>query len=87
MKVSVSTLAIATLLAVGGAAVAQGQANVATPGRAPTATASQGPATVAQADAFVAAAEKELAEFSVRNAQAQWVNSTYITEDTDALAA
>ena len=44
-------------------------------------------ATVAEADAFVARAERELAEFSVLNARAQWVNSTYITPDTDALAA
>ena len=43
--------------------------------------------TAAEADAFVARAERELAEFSVLNARAQWVNSTYITPDTDALAA
>ncbi|HEX9932772.1 MAG TPA: M2 family metallopeptidase [Allosphingosinicella sp.] len=45
------------------------------------------PATAAEADAFIARAERELAEFSVLNNRAQWVNSTYITEDTDALAA
>jgi peptidyl-dipeptidase A len=44
-------------------------------------------ASVAQADAFVAQAEKELADFSVLANRAQWVNSTYITEDTDAIAA
>ena len=43
--------------------------------------------TPAQADAFVAAAEKELAETSVEIAQISWVNATYITDDTDALAA
>ncbi len=43
--------------------------------------------TVAQADAFVAAAEKELAASSVAVAQISWVNATYITDDTDALAA
>src|SRR5688500_14276457 len=47
----------------------------------------QGTPTAAEADAFVARAERELAEFSVLNARAQWVNSTYITPDTDALAA
>jgi peptidyl-dipeptidase A len=43
--------------------------------------------TPAAADAFVAQAEKELREFSLISARAQWVNATYITEDTDALAA
>ena len=43
--------------------------------------------TPAEADAFVAAAEKELADFSIFNAQTQWINNTYITEDTDAVAA
>ncbi|MDB5712630.1 MAG: peptidase family protein [Sphingomonadales bacterium] len=44
-------------------------------------------ATVANADAFVAAAEKESADFSVFNAQVSWINNTYITDDTDAVAA
>jgi len=43
--------------------------------------------TTAEADAFVAAAEKELGDFSIFNAQVQWVNNTYIIEDTDAIAA
>jgi peptidyl-dipeptidase A len=42
---------------------------------------------VAQAEAFVAQAEKELAAHSVLASRAEWVNRTYITEDTDALAA
>ena len=42
---------------------------------------------VAEADAFVAQAEKELGDFSVLSSRAQWINSTYITDDTDALAA
>jgi peptidyl-dipeptidase A len=36
---------------------------------------------------FVARAEKELAELTVIGARASWVNATYITDDTDALAA
>jgi len=44
-------------------------------------------AGAAEADALVAQAEKTLAEFSVLASRAQWVNSTYITEDTDAIAA
>ncbi|MFN3676445.1 MAG: M2 family metallopeptidase [Sphingomonas pseudosanguinis] len=47
----------------------------------------QAPATVASADAFVAEAEKTLAEKSVPAQQIAWVNATYITDDTDALAA
>ena len=45
------------------------------------------PATAAEAVAFVARAEKELGEFSLISSKAAWVNSTYITDDTDALAA
>jgi peptidyl-dipeptidase A len=55
----------------GGAAVAQ---NAAAPSKA-------------DADAFVAKAEKELAEFGVESARVGWINNTYITDDTDALSA
>ena len=41
----------------------------------------------AAADAFITQAEKELAELSILTNRAQWINSTYITDDTDALAA
>ena len=41
----------------------------------------------AMADAFIAQAEKELGAHSVLSSRAEWVNSTYLTEDTDALAA
>ncbi|MFS0770989.1 M2 family metallopeptidase [Sphingomonas sp. 1P08PE] len=43
--------------------------------------------TTAEADAFVADAEKQLATVSLPNNQINWVNATYITDDTDALAA
>jgi peptidyl-dipeptidase A len=43
--------------------------------------------TKAEADAFVARAEKELADFGVEAARIAWVNNTYITDDTDALSA
>jgi len=36
---------------------------------------------------FIAEVEKDLAEFNVIGARAAWVNATYITDDTDALAA
>jgi peptidyl-dipeptidase A len=40
-----------------------------------------------EADAFVLQAEKELADLSVLTNRAQWINVTYINDDTDALAA
>ncbi|OYY90614.1 MAG: peptidyl-dipeptidase [Sphingomonas sp. 28-66-16] len=43
--------------------------------------------TPADADAFVADAEKQLFDFSIDASRVAWVNATYITDDTDALAA
>lgn len=43
--------------------------------------------TAAQADKFVADAEKAFFDFSIYNGQVQWINNTYITDDTDAVAA
>ncbi|MES2021971.1 MAG: M2 family metallopeptidase [Pseudomonadota bacterium] len=57
----------------------------ASPAPAPAATTAA--PTAAEADAFVARAEKELAEFSTPAQQAAWINATYITDDTDAIAA
>lgn len=45
------------------------------------------PVTVAQADAFVRQAEKDLFALSEYVQRAAWVNATYITDDTDWLAA
>ncbi len=45
------------------------------------------PPTAADADAFVADAERQLREDSVHAARISWVNATYITQDTDAIAA
>ncbi|CAN5132236.1 M2 family metallopeptidase [soil metagenome] len=45
------------------------------------------PTTAADVAKFVADAEKESLDFSVDNARVAWVNATYITDDTDALAA
>jgi peptidyl-dipeptidase A len=41
----------------------------------------------AEADAWVAGVEKEAAAMSVDASRVSWVNATYITDDTDALAA
>ena len=43
--------------------------------------------TAREAQAFVADAERELAEFSLIASRAGWVNLTHITDDTNALAA
>lgn len=72
--VSLAALAISTL-SVPTVALAQA---------APAAVASP---TVAEAEAFLAKAEKDLFDFSVEGAKVAWINSTYITDDTDALAA
>ena len=44
-------------------------------------------ATAGDADKFVAKAEKELADISIDANRAGWINATYITDDTDAMAA
>ncbi len=89
MKSNVSFLALAVssaLLASCATATADGvDTGVST--TAPAASARRGSPTAAEADAFVARAERELSEFSTINNRAQWVNATYITEDSDALAA
>jgi peptidyl-dipeptidase A len=78
MKLLVSVSLAA--LAITGAAATPAIAQAAVP------TASATP-TAAEADAFIAAVEKDLFDYSVEASQVNWVNSTYITEDTDALAA
>ncbi len=73
----VSRLALAAALSLGicvAPATAQTSAATSTP-------------TVAQADALVADAEKAFSDYSVEANQVYWINSTFLTEDTDALAA
>jgi peptidyl-dipeptidase A len=57
------------------------------PAAAQTGTNTGARPTAAEADAYVAAVEKEAADLSVPAQQTAWVNATYITDDTDALAA
>src|SRR5687767_95891 len=45
------------------------------------------PLTPEGARAFVQAVEKDLFDYSVIASRAAWVNSTYVTDDTDAVAA
>ena len=86
---TVSTLAVAALLAGCTTAYADPVPVAAVPAAATsgTAIAAQEPITPAGADAFVARAEKELEELSVEVSKAAWINATYITPDTDFLAA
>lgn len=81
MKTMISCLSLATALALAGPAVAAEKKK-----DAPAATKSAAP-TAADADAFIAAAEKDLFGYTVEASQVNWVNSTYLTEDTDAMAA
>jgi peptidyl-dipeptidase A len=90
MKASVSALSLAICLAACATSSADRAADTAAaPTPLATANVPEPPAALTPADAaaFVAKAEKELAEFSVINGRAQWVNNTHITDDTDALAA
>ena len=49
--------------------------------------AAQDAPSVADAEAFIAKAEKDLFDFSIEAGRVYWVNATHITDDTDALAA
>ena len=80
MKAMISSLSLALSLALVGPAVAAAQAPAA-PAAKPVNP------TAADADAFIAAAEKDLFDYTVEASQVNWVNSTYLTEDTDAMAA
>lgn len=82
MKSSVSRFILATMFAGCTAASAQ-QSQVMMP-ISLQATASR--PNAADAEAFLARAEKELGDYSVTNGRAQWVNNTYVNDDTDALA-
>jgi peptidyl-dipeptidase A len=88
MKATVSVIALAFCLAACATGSADSSADAGV--SASPAAADDPPRaapTAAEARAFVARAEKELAELGILNARAQWVNATYITDDTDALAA
>lgn len=50
-------------------------------------TASAPAPTAADAAAFLTRAQQEMAAFTLTSSRVAWVNATYITDDTDALAA
>jgi len=80
IRTTVSIAAMATVLMSAPAAAQAGKTPAA-------ATAPAAPPTAAAAAAFVAEAEQTWAKVSVDAARTAWVNATYITDDTDALAA
>nr|WP_047170102.1 M2 family metallopeptidase [Sphingomonas sp. Y57] len=82
IKAATSALALAALLS-----AAPVLAEERKPAAAATATAPTVAPTIAEADAFVADAEKQLADLGIYGAQVAWINSTYITDDTDAVNA
>src|SRR5262249_18106499 len=45
------------------------------------------PPTIAEAKAFLEAAESKLLTLSVESQRAEWVKNTYITDDTETIAA
>ena len=79
MKIAISLAALAAAIAV--------QPLHAEEAVAPAAAAAAATPTAADADAFVAEAEKTFADYIVEASQTAWVNATFITDDTDALAA
>src|SRR5688572_1096070 len=85
VSVSLAALAVASCAATPPAQMAA-TAPTEAPAAAPAAAADY-PMTPEGARAFIAAVEKDLFDLSVISGRAQWVNSTYITDDTDALAA
>ena len=69
------------------AALACASLSVPTAAMAQDATTAAAAPTVSDADAFVARAEKDLFAFSVEGGRVAWINATYLTDDTDAIAA
>lgn len=74
----VSRLALCGALLGAGASLPARAASPAAPAAAPTA---------AEAEAFLTDAEKALSVIAVDDSRISWVNATYITDDTNALAA
>ena len=81
-----TVMVLATLSA---CAMAQGQANAASKTQeadmSMTQTAQK--PTLAEAEKFIAETEPRLNDLGVKLARAQWIQSTYITDDTEAIAA
>ena len=90
MKKLAASVSLVALALAGCASNPPAEMAAAAPTEVPAAaadTAAEYPLTPEGARAFVAAVEKDLFDLSVISGRAQWVNATYITDDTDALAA
>ena len=85
LALSAASLALAAPVAA--QSVGKGGAPGSTTSTAPAVDSNAATPTKAEAEAFVQGAEAKLAEFSIPSAQAAWVNATYLTDDSDALAA
>jgi peptidyl-dipeptidase A len=68
------------------AALAQTSAKKAT-SQSPMPHAAKGPATVAEAQAFMKNAEAQLEDLTVRASRASWVQENFITDDTETMSA
>jgi peptidyl-dipeptidase A len=87
MRIPLSALLL-TITLCGFAAAQTTPAKAATPKPSSAKEKSVNPkATVAEAEKFMAETEAQLSELSIKLARAQWVQSTFITDDTEALAA
>src|SRR5215207_10476941 len=53
----------------------------------PNLVSTSGPGNKEEAEKFIADAEKRLLDLSIKSSRADWVKSTFITDDTEALAA
>ncbi|WP_395623497.1 M2 family metallopeptidase [Sphingomonas daechungensis] len=84
---SVSLAAIALAGCAANTSSAAPVAEVPASAAAPAADALPYPLTPDGAAQFIAAAEKDMFDFSVIGGRAAWVNATYINDDTDALNA
>lgn len=53
----------------------------------PNSPSTSGPASATEAEKFITDAEKRLLDLNIKAGRAEWVKSTFITDDTEALAA
>ncbi|MCW3837523.1 M2 family metallopeptidase [Sphingomonas canadensis] len=86
IRIGTSMLALAAMLALPSVSVPAAAQTGKAKAKPAAAAAAQEP-TAAEADAFVARAEKEFYEFNLEAGRVAWINATFITDDTDALVA
>jgi peptidyl-dipeptidase A len=53
----------------------------------PNMASTSGPATKEEAEKFLADAEKRLLDLNIKSSRADWVKSTFVTDDTESIAA